>query len=131
MNRRALLLIAIAAVLTGLGIGYIRALPSDFVKHSDMAGMTDYGYRCGDGSEFTLVPTDGSDTVRIVPATSVDYVREANLESRTDAMGMYYEGDDIVLRPTASGLMLVSAGHGTTTCSSMQPAVESLFNLGA
>lgn len=131
MNKHVVVTIAVVAMIAGVVFGYLRALPDDFIENTTETGFSDYGYRCGDGSEFTLVPNAHMESVRIVPATSVDYVRETELKSLTDSMGMYYEGDGILLRPTASGLLLVSAGHATTTCSSMRPADESLFNLGA
>ena len=133
MNKRLVYTVIAIAIVAGLSIGYIRGLPNDFVDESEIIGgvVTDYGYRCGDGSEFTLIPSENVDTIRIVPATSADYVKESVLKAMSDATGMYFEGDGIALRPSASGLVLVSAGHATTTCSSMRPADESLFNLGA
>ncbi len=131
MSKRLMLSVIFASLLVGILIGYVQGVPADVVNESEFEAeiAVEYGYRCGDGSEFTLVPTNSMESIRIVPATSVDYVREANLKLMRDALGSFYEGEGIVLRMSASGLVLVSEGHATTTCTSMQ-SVDA-FNLGA
>lgn len=128
MSKKAVLLVVTISIIVGVVIGYMNAVPNDFVKTTpDGLVIEEYGYRCGDGSEFTLVPSSDMSTIDIVPATSVDYVRKTTLASTTDGTGIHYRGGDISIRTSASGLMLIVTGHATTTCSSMLPANESLF----
>ncbi len=129
MSKKIIISVLLFSMVVGIVIGYYRALPDDFVETTeDGLVIEDYGYRCGDGSEFTIVPTDDMKTIDIVPASSVDYVQRSTLTSVDDGTGIHYEGNGFGLRPSASGLVLTSQTHPTTTCSSMRPASESLFN---
>jgi hypothetical protein len=123
MSKRFLIVVILFSVIGGIVIGYYRGLPDDF---ADTPAPTpqDYGYRCGDGSEFTLVPLSAN-SVRIVPATSVDYVRETTLTRASS--GAPFAGGDITLRVDGAVIFLSAEGRSETPCQSMRPAAESLF----
>ncbi len=125
MSRRLLLSVVVCSVVAGALIGYVRALPDDFVDE-EMAAY-DYGYRCGDGSEFTLVPSPDMEELRIIPATSVDYVRDTVLHINTTEQGTIYSGGGITLRISGVSLLLTTISNGSTRCTSMLPAEDSLF----
>lgn len=127
-----MLSVILVSVIAGVLIGYVRGLPDDFVTgeaESDRPSY-DYGYRCGDGSEFTIVPSEDMTTLRIIPATSVDYLRETTLQSDTNDAGSHYSGGGITFAVKGNTIELSTASTAPTTCRSMNPPQQSLFYLG-
>lgn len=123
MSKRVLLSTIVCAVVLGVVLGYYRGVPDDFVNAPDLS--IDYGYRCGDGSEFTVVPSEDMTTITIVPATSSDYLKEILL-LRT--AGDTYTSEGISFAAHDLTAELITASHGSTTCTSMNPPETTLFH---
>jgi hypothetical protein len=130
MNKRTILAIILVAIIAGVLIGYVRGLPDDFVEApgTDTASIDDYGYRCGDGSEFTLLPSEDMTTITLKPATSADYLRETVLQSASG--GTTYAGNGVRIVVHGITLDLSTASTAPTTCTSMRPVTQSLFYIG-
>ncbi len=122
--------VILLAVIAGVLIGYVRGIPDDFSSADAETISGDYGYRCGDGSEFTIVPSEDMTTIRIVPATSADYLKDTTLQSVTNTAGSEYAGGGVSLSAHDATLVLSTLNTATTTCASMRPKEESLFYIG-
>ncbi len=126
MSHRLVLGVIGVSVVCGLLIGYARGLPNDFVDPQSVPVTLTYGYRCADGTEFSIEPNGDFSQLRVVPATSADYVAVETL-ARRDAQTAVYQGASTTLAIEGSALVLAVAGHATTTCDSMRSAEDSLF----
>jgi hypothetical protein len=123
MSKRVLLSAIVVALVLGVTLGYYRGAPNDFVEAPDTS--VDYGYRCGDGSEFTIVPSEDMASLMIVPATSADYVPQTVLNRiATDV----FEGAGVTFTAHDVSAELGTTEHGTTTCASMNPPKTTLFH---
>lgn len=122
MNKRLLITIVAIAIIAGVALGYVRGLPAD-IKNEPPAQI-DFGYRCGDGTEFTLYPTPLLVTLHLVPASTVDYVREQDLARQSQFV---FTSEDTVLERAGDTLALAVRGHATTTCTAMFPLERSFF----
>lgn len=109
------------ASILGILLGYYRGLPDDFDGIPDVA---DFGYRCGDGSEFTVEPTADMKAITLIPSTSSDYLQKTTL---TLVGGDVYVGGGITFAPHGTSGDLTSASSAATTCMSMNPAGKTLF----
>lgn len=89
----------------------------------------EYGYRCGDGTEFTMKPANDMSRIMLIPATSVERIPQATLlkvESTTTAQ---YTGQGITF--TAHGeTVQLKTSEFETTCHPMQVPAEAPFNFG-
>lgn len=88
-----------------------------------------YGYRCGDGTEFTMSPTSDMQRILITPATSVERIPKAILSKVESESGARYEGDGITFYAHGETVEL-STSEFTTTCRPMQVPAEAPFNFG-
>ncbi len=122
MSRRLFISTVVFAIVLGTIIGYVRGMPDDFVDVP--ASAVDYGYRCGDGSEFTIVPSVDMSTIDIVPATSVEYFARTTLKLSSQGA---YAGGDIVFLPNGTTAELTSGSNPSTKCTSMNPPETTLF----
>ncbi|MBP9757404.1 MAG: hypothetical protein KBD06_02280 [Candidatus Pacebacteria bacterium] len=122
MSRRLFISTVVFAIALGAIVGYIRGMPDDFVDVPDMS--IDYGYRCGDGSEFTIEPSENMLTITIVPATSVDYLVRTELALVDD---LKYAGAGVTFVPNGTFAELTSASSAPTTCTSMNSKENTLF----
>ncbi len=126
MSKRLVLVTVVFSVITGIVLGYMNAVPNDFIDEP-VGSDVEYGYRCADGSEFTLVPTEESGALFIVPATSSDYVQNTLLQNVPGGVYNTYVGGDVMLSVREGGIELSVSGHEPTQCTSMLPEEESLF----
>lgn len=124
MSRRVFASTVVVATVLGILLGYYRGIPDDFVRVPGRDGF-DHGYRCGDGSEFTLIPSDDLTSIIIVPATSVDYLARTELYT---VDGSVYSGGGITFEPHGTLADLTTASSAPTTCTSMDPAEATLFD---
>jgi hypothetical protein len=122
MNKRLFIVIVAIAIIAGVALGYVRGLPDDV--QNEQPTSIDFGYRCGDGTEFTLSPAPLLVTLHLVPASNVDYVREQDLTRQSEFV---FTSDDTVLVRTGDTLALAVHGHATTTCTAMFPIDRSFF----
>ncbi len=129
MSKRLVLSVVLVSVIFGTLIGYTRAIPSDFSSDSEQqtADMFEYGYRCDDGSEFTVIASENMSTIEIVPATSADYLKRTTL--RLGNQGAY-SGGGVIFLPGDVEAELSTDSTAPTRCRSMRPQQESLFYLG-
>lgn len=123
MNKQLFIAIVAIAVVAGIALGVVRGLPDDFVTEQS-ASSTDYGYRCGDGTEFTLYPAPLLATLHLIPVSNVDYVHEQDLARQSEFV---FTSDDTILVHTGDTLSLAVRGHATTTCTAMFPHERSFF----
>lgn len=125
MSKRLVVSVIVCSVVAGIAIGYVRGLPDDFVENDTaVQGASEYGYRCGDGTEFTLVPSADMQTIRITPATSVDYIRESKLVRKEINDGYVYTDGTITVdgireRLDGYNIALRATGHQSTECKAM------------
>jgi hypothetical protein len=69
-------------------------------KYTMIAGTplpASYAYRCGDGSEFSLVPAKNFSSIRITPATSADIIPTATLKPLPAGSHTRFEGGGVSL----------------------------------
>lgn len=100
-------------------------------KQADLSAFVygEYGYRCGDGTEFTMHPNKDLSMIRLVPATSVERIPETII-SRTDSeTGARYEGNGIVFHAHGESVELSTEAF-QTSCLPMQVPAEAPFNFG-
>ncbi|MCE9643980.1 MliC family protein [Candidatus Parcubacteria bacterium] len=88
-----------------------------------------YGYRCGDGTEFTMSPASDMGQILLTPATSVERIPKVILTKAASATGARYEGDGLVFYAHGERVEL-SSSEFTTTCIPMQVPAEAPFNFG-
>jgi hypothetical protein len=121
MSRRLILATAALSVMAGSALGFYLGQPDDFVGTSGPMGpAAEYAYRCGDGSEFTLVPTPDLSLVRIIPATSSDYVPATSLESVPGGVHTTYADGSVQLLLREGVWELSVEGHEPTPCLPLQ-----------
>lgn len=123
MSRRVFIGTVVVALALGIALGYIRGVPDDFAQMPDPDSF-DYGYRCGDGSEFTVEPSEDMQSLTIVPATSVDYLKKTVLYT---VDGGAYNGGGITFAPHGTTADLSTASSAPTTCTSMNAEADTLF----
>jgi len=88
-----------------------------------------YGYRCGDGTEFTMSPTSDMSKIRITPATSVERISKTVLYHVQSSSGARYEGSGLTFFARGEKVQL-STDAFSTTCTPMQVPDEAPFNFG-
>lgn len=86
-----------------------------------------YGYRCGDGTEFTVAPSPGGETIHITPTTRIERIPDAVLEKVASESGSRYEGAGIVFHARRERAELSSVEF-KTTCLPMQKMDEAPFS---
>lgn len=118
----------LVAALGGLVLGYARTNQSPDQSASENFG--EYGYRCGDGSEFTMIPTVDMMSIALVPATSVDYIRETTLVSVPSERGARYEGGGVTFSAVGETVTIDTEATEPTTCTPMMLPDEAPFNFG-
>lgn len=99
-------------------------------KQADLSVYTlgEYGYRCDEGTEFTLWPAGDMSSVRIVPATSVERIGETIL-SKVPGDAARYEGDGLILLGYGETIEL-SSSEFSATCSPIFSDDSAPFNWG-
>lgn len=95
----------------------------------DEFNFGEYGYRCGDGTEFTMSPTSDMSKMLITPATSVERISKTVLYHVQATSGARYEGNDLAFFAHGETVQL-STSVFTTTCNPMQVPNEAPFNFG-
>lgn len=91
--------------------------------------MGRFGYRCADGSEFELIPTQDFASAEIIPATSADYVPRMTLYALPSSSGVRYESGDVSLRGVGESLTLIYKGS-ETPCTPITSGVSAPLNFG-
>lgn len=102
----------------------------DFEGEVDMNKFSygEYGYRCGDGTEFTMHPNERVTEILIKPATSVERIPTLVLAKVQSETGAKYADGDYSFH--AHGETAAFTGpQFTTSCSPMQSG-EAPFNFG-
>lgn len=88
-----------------------------------------YGYRCGDGTEFTMSPTSDMSKILITPATSVERIAKTVLFHIQSTSGAKYESSGLSFLAHGETVQLSTKAF-TTTCKPMQVPDEAPFNFG-
>lgn len=91
--------------------------------------MGAYGYRCGDGTEFTMSPVSDMSAITLIPASNVERIPRVTLSKTESATGARYEGQGIVFHAHGEGVDLKTSTF-ETTCMPMQNPDEAPFNFG-
>lgn len=122
---------AIVVVLAVLVAGFF--LLNSFIyeeKQADTSiySMGVYGYRCADGTEFTMSVPKDMGTILITPASDVDRIQELILTRGESEAGVLFEGDGISFRGQGEKVSLTGADF-STECLPMQ-SDGAPFNFG-
>lgn len=97
------------------------------VRHQGSLG--EYGYRCSDGSEFTMSPSSDMSTITIIPATSAERFTKTILNKIETPSGALYIGEGITFSAKGETLTLSSKTF-KTMCNPMQNPDFAPFNFG-
>lgn len=122
---------AVVVVLAVLVVAFF--LLNSFIyeeKQADtsMYSMGTYGYRCADGTEFTMSVPEDMSTILINPASNIDRIPQLILSRGKSASGVLFEGDGISFVGKGETVML-SGSDFSTECLPMQ-AEGAPFNFG-
>jgi len=127
MNK-LLIVLGVLAVLVG---GFF--ILNSYIYNQKQAGsLSDfgiYGYRCGDGTEFTISFNETGDSITVVPASTLERIPEVTLTKVTSATGARYEGEGVVFHAHGETVQL-STDEFSTTCNPMHSPDEAPFNFG-
>lgn len=88
-----------------------------------------YGYRCGDGTEFTISFGETIDSITVIPASNLERIPEVALLKVASATGARYEGEGIVFHAHGETVKL-STDEFSTTCNPIHSPDEAPFNFG-
>jgi len=91
--------------------------------------LGEYGYRCGDGTEFTMRPSSDMSILKIFPATSAERIPEVTLARQESVSGSHYEGGGIVLYAKGETLTLTTNAY-KATCLPVKEPDFAPFNFG-
>lgn len=89
----------------------------------------DYAYRCEDGTEFTLSPSEDMTSIRIRPTTEEALIPETIISQSPSDEGVLYEGNGIRFFGQGETVTL-SNGESTTVCRPLQSEDEAPLNWG-
>lgn len=81
------------------------------------------GYRCGDGTEFSVHSTQDTKNILLVPATSVERIPKSVLSRQGDSSSTAYEGGGIRFEMMGNTATL-STKDFTTTCTQMPNGLQ-------
>lgn len=91
--------------------------------------LGEYGYRCGEGTEFTMKPANDMSKILLIPATSVERIPRVILSKVVGTTTAEYMGEGITF--TAHGeTVRLHTSEFDTTCHPMQAPNEAPFNFG-
>ena len=88
----------------------------------------DYGYRCGDGTEFTMTPSSDMGSITLIPASSIERIPRLVLHSVPRSPSRF-EGEGYAFEGKGETVTLTGGGF-SVTCRPMQDPEEAPFNFG-
>lgn len=88
-----------------------------------------YGYRCADGTEFTMKTSEDLSTITLHPATSAERIPQTTLNKVKSDVGARYEGGGVVFAGKGETVQLIGASF-STTCKPVPSQTEAPFNWG-
>lgn len=91
--------------------------------------VTKYGYRCGDGTEFSIVPNNDMSTLSVIPASSSDLVPLITIKKVDAQKGVRYEGNGIIFEGSGETVTL-TLGKTVVTCSPVVSQTDAPLNFG-
>ncbi len=91
--------------------------------------MGAYGYRCGDGTEFTMAVLADMSAITLIPASSIERIPRLDLSKTESDSGARYEGGGFVFHAHGETIQLTGPEF-ETTCRPMQNPDEAPFNFG-
>lgn len=99
-------------------------------KQADMSAYSfgTYGYRCGDGTEFTMSPAEDMSTILLTPASTIERIPEVILTEEPAESGVRFAGDGITFAAVGETVTL-STDEWSTTCFPME-SDGAPFNFG-
>lgn len=115
-----------------IGMQYQRTLDvvnNPVVITANEVAVYEYGYRCEDGTEFSLAPSLDMTLVHIIPVSKTDKIPEVILTDVETESGVRYEGSGVALEGKGETVTLVF-NNATTTCNPMQVPDEAPINFG-
>lgn len=116
--RRISYIVVAAVVLVG-GFFLLNSYIYNEKQADSPADFGVYGYRCGDGTEFTITFGETVDTITIIPASNLERIPETMLTKVTSSSGARYEGGDLAFHAHGETVTLTGEGF-QTTCLPMQ-----------
>ncbi len=131
------------AVIIGVGLvwGYntygsqfkLPSLPGSFSSLFSMVPALQkdegYGYRCADGTEFTMTTAADLSTITLHPSTSAERIPQATLNKVKSDSGARYEGGGVVFAGKGESVQLIGPSF-STVCTPTPSQTEAPFNWG-
>lgn len=101
------------------------------VSRFDMTDFTlgTYGYRCGEGTEFTMSPSSDMSRLLIMPVTSVERIPEMIMQKAVSQTGARYEKDGFSFHAQGETVVLEGSSF-STACLPIHLPDEAPFNFG-
>jgi len=122
-------IISLAALLLGGFYALNNYIYQEKQADESVFNLGVYGYRCSDGTEFSMSPASDMQSILLTPATSVERVPKTILSRVVSETGARYEGDGLVFHAHGEVVEL-SSSEFVTTCAPMQVPEEAPFNFG-
>lgn len=88
-----------------------------------------YGYRCADGTEFTMTTAPDLSTITLHPSTSAERIPQTTLNKVKSDSGARYEGGGVVFAGKGETVQLIGASF-STTCNPLPSQTDAPFNWG-
>lgn len=89
----------------------------------------EYAYRCGDGTEFSITPSEDFSTVTLYPATTVERIEQSTLNKVESEFGARYANERLVFHARGETVQMIGQAF-STVCTPVTGAGEAPFNWG-
>lgn len=101
------------------------------VNQSGMfAPKGEYAYRCADGTEFTMTPSDDAASLTLYPATSVERIPQTVLHLVESDFGTRFESSDgLVFHGQGESVQLIGKSF-STICTPVSDTESPPYNWG-
>lgn len=129
MKKTLIILVLVAGLLVGGFFAFNSYIYEEKQADLSMYTLGSYGYRCTDGTEFTMSPSEDMTSIHIVPAAGVERIPETILPKVASDTGVLYETDGITFYAKGETVELGTEAFATI-CSPIAVADEAPFNFG-
>ncbi|GEM_PF-1654865 len=127
--KKLIIAVLVLAALVALFYAFNAYIYNEKQADTSIYSFGSYGYRCGDGTEFTMSPSEDMESILLIPATSVERIPETIISRTESETGARYEGNGIVFHAHGETVAL-STDEFETTCLPMTSQDEAPFNFG-
>lgn len=123
------ILVAVIVGLVGISVFYFMRLPKQERIDPAVYSLGTYGYRCEDGTEFTMLPSEDGSSVLVVPASNVERIHKSALKRVESENGAKFAAGDLTF--FAHGETVELSGESfATKCSPLSVSDQAPFNFG-